>query len=563
MNDNATSYNRRQFLELATSSAAALALAPGTALASTPKRGGTITIGVGLLMQTPDPHRYTGGWGRQCAAPCWEGLVTPTPIGERIRLLEEQGPDATIPEVQPMLAEHWEIDNDGKRYTFHLKKGIKFHNGKEFDSGDVKWCWERVQDPVHISAARNFLATFLSTIETPDQYTVVANLSQSYGAFLLANAWCYVPILPKDTVPYGVIWGYTPTFTPPAVAPPGTGPFKMVEYQQRHQAVYERFDDYRIEGLPYLDKIVYKVMSADGPRTLALRAKNIDYTSNADSGWLATALKGHNIKPGLQAKNGDMNFYTYMNSATRTIYLNHHPDRDTPFRDERVRKALDYCIDREILAKALYGDFCIALAQGFNPDVSPWGFRDIVGRKRNIPKAVQLLKEAGYPNGLDVEFKITPVWGKNDLRAQIIQQMAKPAGFRISIVSLTGSQYGNNWRTYNYQMMMQNLSFEDPMSFHYRYLHTDPAEPYNGRSPRLAVKDEEMDRLLDLVAAETDLQTRKAHFKKVVQRMIDKAYWLPQTQEIGAAAWSDKLQNFKPWDYFQFEQAFVETWVEG
>ena len=514
-------------------------------------------------MQTPDPHRYAGGWGRQCLAPCWEGLVTPTPIGERLRLLEEQGPDAAIPEVVPMLADSWEIGNEGRRYVFHLKKGVKFHNDKEFDSEDVKWCWQRIQDPVHISSARKFLATFLDTIETPDKFTIVANLTQSYGAFLLANAWCYTAILPKDTVPYGAIWGYTPTFQPPAVAPPGTGPFQMVEYQQSHRAVFKRFNNYRIEGLPYLDKIVYKVMSQDGPRTLALRAKNIDYTAIAESSWVAGKLKGHEIKPGLQAQKDGMNFYTYMNAATRTIYLNQHPDRDTPFRDERVRKALDHCLDREILAKALYGDMCVASVQGFNPDVSPWGFRDIVGRKRDIAKAVQLLKEAGYPNGLDVEFKITPVWGKNNLRAQIIQQMAKPAGFRISIVSLVGSQYGNNWRTYNYQMMMQNLSFEDPMNFHYTYLHTDPAEPYNGRSQRLGIKDDEMDRLLDLVASETDLQQRKAHFKKVVQRMIDKAYWLPHTQEIGASAWTSKLQNFKPWDYFQFEQAFTETWIEN
>ena len=554
-------YDRREFLELATTGATALALAPSTALSSTPKRGGTLTIGVPLLMQTPDPQRYAGGWGRQCAAPCWEGLFTPTPVGERLRLLEEQGPDATIPEVKPMLADAWEVDKDGKRYTFQIKKGVKFHNGKELDSEDIKWCWERIRDPVHIASARKFFGIFLNTIETPGRYTIVANLSQSYGAFLMANAWCYVPILPKDSVPYGAIWGFTPTFTPPTVAPPGTGPFKMVEYQQRHQAVYEPFDDYHIEGLPYLGKIVYKVMSQDGPRTLALRAKNIDYTAIADSGWLTTELKGHKIKPGLHIQKNGMNFYTYMGAAARTIYLNQHPDKDTPFRDERVRKALDYCLDKELIAKALYGDWCVATVQGFNPDVSPWGFKDIAGRKRDIAKAKQLLKEAGYPNGLDVEFKVTPVWGRNDLRAQIIQQMAKPAGFRIHIVSLIGSQYGNNWRTYNYQMMMQNLSFEDPMNFHYTYLHTDPTEPYNGRSQRLGIKDDEMDRLLDLVATETDLQTRKAHFKKVVQRMIDKAYWLPHTQEIGSLAWSDKLQNFKPWDYFQPEQAFAETWI--
>ncbi|MCZ6636461.1 MAG: ABC transporter substrate-binding protein [bacterium] len=565
MSQDVKTYDRRQFLELAAAGAvgtAALGLSTPSAFASTPKRGGTITCGVGLLMQTPDPHRYTGGWGRQCIAPCWEGLTTPTPVAERARLLKEQGPDAAIPEVQPMLADNWEMDKEGRRYVFHLKKGVQFHNGKELNSEDVAWSWKRIQDPIHISAARQFLTVFLESIETPDRYTVVANLSQSYGAFLMANAWCFTVILPKNTIPYGSIWGFTPTFKPPSVAPPGTGPFQMVEYQQIHRAVYERFDDYRIDGLPYLDRIIYKVMSQDGPRTMALRAGNLDYTWSVENNWLAKQLEGRKPKVRHHFKKDNINFYPYINLATRTIYMNMHPDRDTPFKDERVRKALDYCIDRKILAKALYGDLAIPKVQGFNPDISAWGFTDIKGRERDITKARALLKEAGYPNGLDVEFKITPVWGKNDLRAQIIQQMAKPAGFRISIVSQIGSQYGANFRTYNYQMMMQNLSHEDPMNFHYNYLHTDPAVPYNGLSPRLGIKDAEMDRLLDQTAQESDVQKRRAVFKKVVQRMIDKAYLIPHTQEILSSAWSDRLKNFKPWAYYQFEQAFAEAWVE-
>ena len=101
------------------------------------------------------------------------------------------------------------------------------------------------------------------------------------------------------------------------------------------------------------------------------------------------------------------------------------------------------------------------------------------------------------------------------------------------------------------------------MNEYYNYLHTDPAEPYNGYSPRLGIRDEEMDRLLDLVAQETDLQKRKALFKQVVQRAIDKAYWLPNNQEVVSDGWAAKVKNFKPWDYFQPQQAFAEAWVEG
>ncbi|MEE1551616.1 MAG: ABC transporter substrate-binding protein, partial [Nitrospinaceae bacterium] len=259
----------------------------------------------------------------------------------------------------------------------------------------------------------------------------------------------------------------------------------------------------------------------------------------------------------------NLNLFPMIAASVQTIYLNGHPDMDTPFKDERVRQALDYCLDREILAKALYGELGIPMYQGYNPDISPWGFADVKGRKRDITKAKALLSEAGYPNGLDVEFKITPTNGKNDLRAQIIQQMAKPAGFRLNINSQVGVQYWSNLRQYTYQMMMWSIYHEDPMNFYYIYLHTDPDEPYNGLAPVTGIKDPEIDLLLDKVAEASDLQQRKATFKKVVQRAIDKAYWLPNTSVIGSIAWSNRLQNFNPWSYFQPEQAFTQAWVES
>lgn len=563
MKKNPKKYNRRQFLELtALGTASTLALNPSILMAQTPKRGGTLTVGAGFLMQTPDPHRYIGIWGRQCTAPSWEGLTTPIPVTERLRILKEQGPDADVPFVQPMLADSWDIENGGKRYVFHLKKGVKFHNGKELDSEDVKWNWERIKDPHNITGARKFLTHFLESIETPDPYTIVANLSNPYGGFLSANAWCYTPIMPKDSIPNGATWGLTPTFKPTTVAPPGTGPFKMVEYQQIHQAVYERFDNYRIEGLPYLDKLVYKVMQQHGPRTMAMRAGNIDFTWSVESAWLEPKMKGRKLNEPFYLEQEKLNLLPTVLASTSTIYLNCHPEMNSPFKDERVRQALAYCIDNETLAKALYRNLGIPVHQGFNPDVSSWGFPDIQGRKRDINKAKALLTEAGYPNGLDVRFKITPIWGKNDLRAQIIQQMAKPAGFRITITSQVGSQYSMSFRTYDYDMMMQSIRGEDPMEIYYTNLHTDPAAPYNGHSPRLGVKDPEMDRLLDEMATEPNGQKRRAIFKQITLRANDKAYWIPNDQEILAAAWSNRLKNFNPQNYFQAEHAFTETWLE-
>ncbi len=554
--------NRREFIGLGATGAAVLALGP-KAFAATPKRGGTLKAGVGFLIQTPDPQRYGGGWARLHMSLLYEGLTAPTSRGERLRTIEEKGVEA-LSDVVPMLAESWDIEKGGQRYVFHLKKGVKFHNGKELDSDDIKWTWERIKDPVHRAHARKLLTLFLESIETPDRYTVVANLDRPYGGFLMANAWPNTPVLPKDCMPQGVIWGFTPTFKPPTPGPPGTGPFKLVKFQQKAEAVFEAHKDYRIAGLPYLDKIIYQVISKEIPRTMAIRAGDIDYSSGVDEKWLEKMMKGKEFYKTQRLEKEKLNLYAGAGAMNPyTIYLNNHDKiGNSPFTDERVRHAMDLSLDREKIVSVLYGSLGSPRGQGFDPDISPWGFDDIGYTKPNIEKAKKLLAEAGYPNGLDVNFSITPTWGKQDLLAQIVQQMSKPAGFRIKIIPEIGAQYWARLRNRDYHMLHYHMGKEDPMGFYYSWFHTDPAKPWNGYSP-IGMKDPVIDKLLDDVAEESDFVKRRAKFKKVVLRVQEKAYLLPYVSPVGATVWSDKLKNFKPLEYFAAENALVEAWLEG
>lgn len=568
MKKDSKGFTRREFLELTAAGAAGLALTGlgiPPVLAETPQRGGTVKCGTSFLIQTPDPNRYIGTWARQHLAMSWEGLTTPTSVSEQARIVKEKGPDA-VSEVQPMLAESWDIEKEGTRYVFHLRKGVKFHNGKELDSEDVKWTWERIKDPANRAGARKILTEYLDTIETPDKYTVVGNLKQPYPAFLIANAWCNTAILPKDCIPHGVIWGETQTFKPPTVAPPGTGPFQIVEYQQQHQTVFKAFKDYRQPGLPYLDEVIFMVISEDAPRTMAVRSGDVDYIWGAENNWFAEAMKGKldQLFQLVNYKKENLMLYPMLSNASLTIYLNSHDKiGNSPFKDVRVRQALDYCLDRSKLCRVLYGDLLVPMAQGFHWSNSPWGYKDIQPKPVNIEKAKQLLKEAGYPDGLEVEFKFTPSWGRNDIMAQIVQQMAGQAGFRIKLTPEVGVQYWLNLRKYSYQMMVYTIGGDDPMSMYYPYLHTDPAKPYDGYSPGLGVKDPDMDRLLDDMAAEIDLKKRKEKFKNVVLRSNDMSYCLPYGLPIQGPVWRPRLKNFKPYDYFLPEQAFKEAWVES
>jgi peptide/nickel transport system substrate-binding protein len=296
---------------------------------------------------------------------------------------------------------------------------------------------------------------------------------------------------------------------------------------------------------------------------MAVRAGDIDYASLIDDQWLAKVTAGKDLFQPLSLDKENLNLLVRP-GFPYTIYLNCHPQKgNSPFKDERVRKAMDLCLDRPRIASTLWGTLGTPIDQGFDPKDSPWGFEDIGYPEANIPKAKQLLTEAGCPNGLEVNFSITTVWGKQDLLAQIVQQMARPAGFRIKIIPEVGVEYWKRLRTMNYHLLHYGMGGEDPMGFYYNLLHTDPASPWDGYSPNLGVKDPELDKLLDEVAAEDNFAKRKKIFKKVVLRVKEKAYLLPYVTVINARVWTKKLQNYKPLEYFYSEEALAESWLES
>ena len=554
--------SRREFVKMMAAGAAgtvALSVGGASLFAATPRRGGILKCGMSFLIQSPDPHRRIGPWARQDSALAYEGLVDPVSMGERIQALKENGKGA-IQEVRPMLADAWDIEKGGTRYVFHLKKGVKFHDGKEFGSDDVKWTWERIKDPATVAGARRFMADYIESIETPDRYTAVANLTQPNAAFLIGNAWVNAPMLPKDCIAPGKIFGEG-GYKPDRAAPPGTGPFEMVEFQQNNKAVFKAHKDYRIPGLPYLDGVEMLVIK-DQPRTMALRAGDVDYIYGVSDEYFATV---YNEQPLYQPFEKDnLIFYPRLNDATITIFLNNHPKKgNSPFHDERIRKAFALSIDRKKLAQALYGKQGIPTVQGFQPSESYWGFDDIKVPEPDIAKARQLLKEAGYPDGIDVDFYITPTWGKNDLMAQVVQQMARAAGFRVKIISQVGLQYWGHLRKMDYQMIVYTIGGDDPMSSYYYLLRSDPAKPNDGYAPVSGVKDPELDKLLDEMAAEMDMPKRREDFKKVVLRSNEKAYVFPYLQMVVPNGWSKKLQNFTPANYYIPEQGFREAWLES
>lgn len=557
-------FTRRQFMGTTLAATAGLSLIGPSLMAATPKRGGILRAGMVNIMHSPDPHRNGGGRFMAMGPIVWEGLLD-SPSKAEI-LAHSRGLTDKKPAFKPMLAESWQVENGGKRYVFQLKKGVKFHDGKELDSADVKWSWERIKEPKHGALNRQLVTTYLDSIDTPDKYTVVANLRYPYAAFLTAAAWEGSVILPKDSIPWGVQWGRTQGFVPPAPAPPGTGPFKITFWQEKHEARMEAFKDYRIEGLPYLDGIVFKVIGKAGPRTMALRAGNIHYAESVESRWLQGIVKQNKAKlfKTFTLEKEGISLNLQLEEFLKCIFLNSHDKSDSPFKDIRVRKAFALTIDQVQLTRVLFGDLGNPNVSSYHPDVSIWGIKDLELPKPDIEKAKQLLKEAGYPKGLDLELNISLIHNNFEQMGQIVQQMAGAAGFRLTLRPGKGSAYHDTFRKNppTYDLHSHHLGKPDPLFQWFRYLKGQ--KRLDGYALGSGVKDEVLNKYLDGVALGATVDERVAAYRKAIERVIfEKNYIIPLYNEANAVAWSTKVKNMDPMRYSFPGGCFKEVWLEG
>lgn len=273
-------------------------------------------------------------------------------------------------EVLPELATSWEVDTAALTITFHLRQGVKFHDGSDFDASDVVWCYEKV-----MAAGR--APDFVSVAAT-DDYTVVVKVTE-YTNVTLTNLMggYFLIISPTAVEANGEDWARN--------NPVGTGPFLFVEYERDSRLVFERNDDYWQEDLPYLDGLEYVVIADETVRKLAFQRGDIYRLA-------ATGIDAQE----LQAEG-----YYYISQTGGTMIL--IPDSanpDSPFSNLLVRQAVSYAINREALVEGLtygFGRPAYQIYPGFEITRIP----DLEITEYNPDKARELLDLAGYPNGID------------------------------------------------------------------------------------------------------------------------------------------------------------------
>ena len=316
-------------------------------------------------------------------------------------------------DLVPDLAESYEIAPDGLTYTFKLRPGVKFHNGRALVAEDIKYSIERVLDPATQSPGAGFFGS-IAGIEAPDPQTVVFKLSRPDATFLHVMAINFAHAVPKEEVEkYGADFGKHPV---------GTGAFKLADWTLGQQLVLERNPDYYKPGLPHLDKITFEVGQEPLVALLRLQrgevdilgdgippAKFLEVMQSAD--WKDNVVEGGQLHTG----------YVTMNVNV------------PPFDKKEVRQAVNHALNKERIVK-LINNRAVPANQPLPPSM-PGYAKDYQGYAYDPAKAKELLQAAGLADGFETVLYANNT-DPNPRIAQAIQQDLAAVGIKAELRTL-------------------------------------------------------------------------------------------------------------------------------
>ena len=359
-----------------------------------PKYGGKVKIAVARgPRQIGDPvARPFNNTDMRLAAPMIETLLR----------FDEKGM------LAPWLAEKWSVAEDKSSVTFWIRKGIKFHDGTNFDVEAARWNLERYR------TSDNPELKAVSSIEIMGDYALKLNLSK-WSSTLMNNftqqaGMMISPKAFKEKGSDGL-----------KKEPVATGPFKFKRWTRNVSLEVEKFDDYWQKGKPYLDAIEYVIIKSPMTRNAALKAGEVDGVMIVEFQFLKELMasgKFYPLAPGL--------------SNILICYVGDSANPESPWSDIRVRQAFSYAINGPEMVETInqgYGEainqYATSGSWGLNPDVKGYPY--------NPEKAKQLLAEAGYADGLKITMTC-PSWGSYRYAPPAIQEYLRKVGIEAEIV---------------------------------------------------------------------------------------------------------------------------------
>jgi|TARA_B110000908_G_scaffold172624_1_gene241407 peptide/nickel transport system substrate-binding protein len=410
-------------------------------------------------------------------------------------------------EPQPYLAETWEVSEDGLTVTLNLVKNAKFHDGTPLTSEDVAFSVEVIK------ANHPFKAMFapVESVSTPDAYTAVLNLSKPHPALMLAMSGQLMSIIPKHIYGDGEIKDVKthPRNNENVV---GSGPFKLTEFKNGEHVILERFDDFFIEGRPYLDKIVMRIITDPAARAIAYENGEIHMGAFESLPRIINRLKKVDSLTVTSDGYGAIGPVDWLAMNTTK----------GPLSDVRVRKAIAYAVDKDFIHKALMQGTASDSTSGIHPDSPFYAAQE--GYDVDLEKSAALLDEAGFPVKDGTRMTLTIDFGWPGVKPQV--EYVKAALKKVNIdVQVRASADFPTWAkkmgTMDFDMSWDTVfNWGDPViGVHRTYDSTNIAKGVWSNTQ--GYSNARVDELMAMAAVETDGEKRKALYAEFQQIIAD------------------------------------------
>lgn len=477
------------------------------------ERGGTLVAGWAQDPVGLDPHVTSARSSVAILENVLDNLVSVTAEGE----------------LEPALAESWEVSEDGLTWTFNLRDGVMFSNGRPLTAEDVVYTYERILDP-ETGSGNAYLLDSVASITAPDESTVVFELEEA-NAVLLNNLASskQLGIIARESVEEGTI----------NTQPIGTGPFKITDFQPGVKVMLERNENYWKEGLPYLDAIDIRIIPDESVRRTALVSGDIDWT---------ISVPGQSVEE-LKARD---DIIVDEVPAGAYWYIGVNTERE-PLNDPRVRQAISYALNRENIAEAAtFGN--AEPTQDPIPSSSTWNY-GYAPYEQNLERARELLSEAGVPDGFELEIMPTTQFEESVRIAQVLQAELANLGIQADIRTLEWAEWLEEQGAGNYDTYVCSWNGgTDPEDYFYAQHKTGEVFNFTGYS------NPTVDELLEEGRVTQDFDARKEIYAEINQQIVDDAPYIYLYNPLEINAYQTYVQgyNTRP----DQDIRFTETWLD-
>lgn len=437
-----------------------------------PVYGGSVVVGIQQDIDSLDPHKATAAGTKEILFNIFEGLVKPDKNGD----------------LMNAIASDYTVSEDGLVYTFTLREGVKFHNGNAVTAEDVKYSLERASGLLDGTPLISSLSV-LTSVDIIDDKTVQVTVGSANTELIYSFVTAIIPAGSGEDA---------------SGTPIGTGPFSFVSYTPQVGIVVKKNADYWQEGLPYLDEVNFKIVNSPDTALMEIQGGSIDiypYLTDSQANELKSSFR----------------ILSAPSVNVQALFLN---NADPVLGDVRIRQAICYALDKDMVNDFVAGGNATLISSAMLPTLQTYyvDLNDTYGTGANIEKAKELMTEAGYPDGFDLEITVPSNYEFHMQTAEVVAEELKAAGINAVINPVEWNTWLEECYTNrNYQSTICAITSDMTPGYLMNRFQTDSKKNF------INFASAEYDETYQKAAAAMDSAEKAEYYKQLQQILNDEA----------------------------------------